>query len=292
MIPALDDPELQRDVANIQEKREVLQQIIDIAKAIENMQDSLDSVLVLGVASKEMPECAMEMYGTVSEALKSLPVNKLKEYQQNLERLVKSQLNSILQYAGADLETDEGIEMLTLSSETESQSPMDLLEDFKRTAQTTVSLRVLLRKRGVATPAATLPVPKEVITGQLEHLKVQEQQQRDKVKDKIEEMQDDIRKMIDNPSYPQGMKDMLEGVQANLAEDIDRLASGAPLGKLSFVVDAEEIVAAGVEDEVEEIEIKDVAPDDAKVGLADAASRWLNSPWDVSWEDAKQGGGR
>lgn len=290
MIPALDDPELQRDVANIQEKREVLQQIIDIAKAIENMQDSLDSVLVLGVPSKDMPDCAMEMYGTVSEALKSLPVNKLKEYQENLERLVKSKLDTILKYAGADFESDDSIESLTLSSDDEAQSPLELLEDFKRTAQTTVSLRVLLRKRGVATPGAKLPVPKDVIAGQLEHLKVQEQQQRTKIKGKIEEMQEDVQKMIDNPSYPQGMKDMLEGVQANLSNDIERLAAGAPLGNLSFVVDAEEIVAAGVEDEVEEIEITDVAPDDGNVGLADAASRWLNSPWDVSWDDVKHGG--
>ena len=294
MIPAFDDPQLTSDIARIEQKREVLQQIIEIAKAIENMQESLDSVLTLGLPSADMPECALALYETVSENLKSLPVNKLKEYQQNLERIVKNQLNTILGYAGVDFESDDGVELLTLSSDGGGQSPLDLLEDFRRTAQTTVSLRVLLRKRGVATPGSQLPVPKKVIEHQLEDLKVQEGRQRERVKEKIGEMRDDIQGMIDNPAYPEGMKAMLHGVQDNLTADLQRLEAGAALNQLSFVAETEEIVAtdlaaADTGIEVEEIEIQALDDPSEKPGLSQVASRWLNSPWDVSWEEAKRG---
>lgn len=288
MIPAFDNPDLTSDIAKIEEKREVLQQVIDIARAIENMQESLDSVLTLGLPSQDMPAHAMALYETVSENLKSLPVNKIKEYQENLEKIVRNQLNTILGYAGVDFDSDEDVEVLTLSSGSTGQTALDLLEDFRRTAQTTVSLRVLLRKRGVATPGAQLSVPKTVIENQLAELKVQEQQQRKKVEHKIEEMRNDIQVMIENPAYPENMKTMLRGVQQNLTADIDRLQKGAPLNRLSLVVDTEEIVASGVVEEAEEIEIHGVEEEGKKAGLTHLASRWLNSPWDVSWDDVKQ----
>ncbi len=292
MIPAFDDTDLQRDISNIEKKREVLQQIIAVAKAVENMQESLDSVLVLGIPSKDLPQGVMDLYGTISENLKSLPVNKIEEYQENLEGIVRNQLERILSYAGIAFEHDDGIELLTLSSDDTEGSPLDLLEDFRRTAQTTVSLRVLLRKRGVATPGSQLPVPEDVIEQQLALLKVQEQHQRERAKQKIEEMQDDITEMMQNPAYPEGMKDTLRGVRENLDGDIERLDNGVAIHELSLVMDAEELVAAPLEEAPEAIEITAVVAEEPQTDLPEAASRWLNSPWSVSWHDAKEGNGR
>jgi hypothetical protein len=275
---------MQNDIAKLEGKRKILQQIVDITQAIENMQESLNAVQVLGVASKDLPEEALSLYSSLSDSLRNLPVKQIQVYYNNLERLIKSQLENILHYSGLDYSQDENIEFIALSSDGDEQSPIDLLDEFKRTAQTAVSMRVLLRKRGVPTPGATIPVSPNVIKQHLVELDHQEQQQREKVAEKIDEMIADVEQMLANPDYPDGMKVILKDVVSNLERDKGLLESGASLCRLSFVAEAEEIV--GVEEVVveEPIEITDVAPSQPS-GFSERASRWLNSPWDVSWQD-------
>ncbi|MCG7893350.1 MAG: hypothetical protein JAZ19_00580 [Candidatus Thiodiazotropha taylori] len=278
---------MQNDIAKLEGKRKILQQIVEITNALESMQESLNAVLVLGVASKDLPEDALNLYSSLSGSLRNLPIKQVQLYYSNLETLIKSQLEKIMQYSGLDYSKDENIEFISLSSDDEeaSENPLDMLDEFKRTAQTAVSMRVLLRKRGVATPGATIPVSPEVIKRQLVDLDNQEKQQRKEAGEKIQEMQADVQGMLDNPDYPDGMKEILKGVVSNLEQDKKLLNAGASLCKLSFVAEAEEIV--DVQDvEVEEtIEITGVAEPADESDFSERASRWLNSPWDVSWKD-------
>jgi len=292
MMPAAsDNPNLTQDVAALERKRQILEQIVDITRAIETMQESLNAVLVMGVASKDLPDEALKLYSSLSGSMRNLPVNRIKEYHANLEIIVKKQLNRILNYSGIDFSADDQVEFITLSSEGDQQSPVEMLNAFKRTAQTAVSLRVLLRKRGVATPGCVLPASAELIKQHLNHLNQQEQVQRSRVRSKIEEMQADIARMIDNPAYPQAMKAMLREVRGNLDQDLQLLARGVPIQRLSFVAETDEILVtevAGEYPEVEEIVLEGHAPvphPPAKTGFSETAIRWLNSPWDVSWDD-------
>ncbi|MCU7876151.1 MAG: hypothetical protein KZQ84_04990 [Candidatus Thiodiazotropha sp. (ex Lucinoma borealis)] len=281
-----DNDTMQADISALESKRLILQQIVDITKAMESMQESLNAVLVLGVASKDMPEDALNLYSSLSDSLRNLPVNKIKLYFNNLESIIKSQLEKILHYSGLDYSGSDDIEFISLSSDEGGDNPLDLLDEFKRTAQTAVSLRVLLRKRGVATPGSPIPVSPAIIKQQLSYLEDQEQQQRSKVREKIQEMKADVETMLENPSYPDGMKQILQGVIANLEQDTKLLASGASLCRLSFVAESEEIInVEDVQPDIEVIEIGSVAEENQDRSFSDAASRWLNSPWDVSWND-------
>jgi hypothetical protein len=289
-----DNQALKQDVTALEQKRQILEQIVDITRAIESMQESLNAVLVMGVASKELPEEALKLYSSISGSLRNLPINRVKEYHANLELIVRKQLNTILNYSGIDFSSDEEVEFITLSSDDDAQSPVEMLNAFKRTAQTAVSLRVLLRKRGVQTPGSALPASADILKQHLSHLDKQESQQRGRIKNQIEGMREDILRMIDNPSYPDAMKAMLHDVAGNLDKDLLLLERGFPVDRLSFVAESETIqVTDPAEREVEEITIEGVAPADELVsqsGFSNAAMRWLNSPWDVSWEDVQQKG--
>ncbi|PVV10045.1 MAG: hypothetical protein B6D77_09040 [gamma proteobacterium symbiont of Ctena orbiculata] len=289
MAPDHDADALQADISSLESKRQILKQIVDITKAIESMQDSLNAVLVLGVDSKDIPEDGLNLYSSLSDSLRNLPVSKIKQYFNNLELIVKGQLEKILRYSGLDYSGDESIEFISLSSDASDANPFDLLDEFKRTAQTAVSLRVLLRKRGVATPGSPIPVSASLIKEQLLHLEAQEGQQRVRAKEKIVEMQDDVKAMLENPNYPDGMKQVLRGVVDNLERDIRLLDKGASLNKLSFVMESEEVLSVEETNievaEVEAIEIGGVEDEQTDMSFSSAASRWLNSPWDVSWGD-------
>ncbi|MES9830671.1 MAG: hypothetical protein ABW139_00365 [Candidatus Thiodiazotropha sp. DIVDIV] len=284
----LNDPlneSMQDDIAKLEGKRKILQQIVEITNAIEGMQESLNAVLVLGVPSKDLPESALNLFSSLSESLRNLPVKQIQGYFNNLETLIKSQLEKILHYSGLDYSQDENIEFISLSSDDEEPNPLDLLDEFKRTSQTAVSMRVLLRKRGVPTPGSPVPVSPEVIKNQIGELDKQEKQQRDKAGQKIDEMKADVESMLANPVYPDEMKEILKGVISNLDKDKQLLTSGASLNKLSFVTESEEIVGVDEVAVEESIEITAVPEPSNSDGFSDRASRWLNSPWDVSWKD-------
>ncbi|MEJ2460558.1 MAG: hypothetical protein P8098_02865 [Candidatus Thiodiazotropha sp.] len=283
---------LKQDISALERKREILEQMVDITRAIECMQESLNAVLFMGAASKDLPEEALRLYSSISGSLRNLPINRIKEYHDNLEIIVNKQLNRILNYSGIDFSDDNQVEFITLSSESDSQSPVELLNAFKRTAQTAVSLRVLLRKRGVPTPGSALPASTEVLKQHVQHLKQQEQVQRGRVKTQIEEMQADLVRMIDNPTYPEAMKAMLRDVIGNLDKDLELLQRDVSVERLSFVGETEEVVAADAL-MAEEIVLEDVTPvaePSANPNFSETAIRWLNSPWDVGWDQLRQKG--
>lgn len=287
MMSMLDDPGIKQDIANLEQKKLLLKQVIDVARALETMNEGLDSVLNLEVHSKDMPQGALDLFGTISEHIKSLPTARIQEYQANLERLVQGQLQQILAFAGIDFARDDAIELLTLSTEDQPRTALDLLTEFKRTAQTTLSLRVLLRKRGVQTAGTRLSVPRATLEAQVERLQAEEARQRVRVDEKIVDMQSDVERMIANPAYPDGMKQLLGEVLDGLRHDRERLRAGAPLASLDFIAGTEEIVAAPVEELTAPAPAVQQADDPAPRSFTDRASRWLNSPWDVSWEDLR-----
>ncbi|MGD8912136.1 MAG: hypothetical protein PVI97_16795 [Candidatus Thiodiazotropha sp.] len=284
---------LQADISSLESKRQILKHIIDIAKAIESMQDSLNAVLVLGVDTTDITEGELILYNALSDSLRNLPVTRIKQYFNNLELIVKGQLDKILRFSGLDFSEDESVEFISLCSDESDVNPFDLLEEFKRTAQTTVSLRVLLRKRGITTTGSLIPVSSSIIKQQLQHLEAQESQQRAKAKEKILEIQEDVKGMLENPNYPNGMKQILKEVLDNLDRDIRLLEKGAAINKLSFVIESKEVLSVerpNIElEEIEQIEIGEVAEKQTGTTFSTSASRWLNSSWDVSWGDIING---
>lgn len=285
MSPTTETSMLQRDISAIQDKRQVLEQIINIAQTIESMQTSLESVLILGVPSRDLPEEALNLYSSISDNLRNLPVNKIKDYLRNLEAIIRKQLEKILHYSNSDLSSDDSVELLFISSDGSDQSPLQMLEDFKRTAQTAVSLRVLLRRRGVATEGSPLPVARKEIEHQITRLEWEEQKQRGKIRLKISEMKVDIERMIDNPAYPDGLKEILRGVSRNLENDLKNIDLGVKLSSLSFVTDADEIT--GIQDiSTDTAEPEESGPAE-QASLAESARLWLNTPWDVTWEEVR-----
>lgn len=284
----MQDTDYQQDIAAIEGKRRVLEQIVEITRAIENMQKSLNSALMLGLSSKEMPEEAYQLYRSLSDSIRNLSINKIRDYLANMELIIKSQLQRILGYSGIECTDSATVESIFMAGDGVEENPLDLLEEFKRTAQTAVSLKVLLKQRGVATEGLVLPVPQQAIRQQLRHLEAQEQQQRVRARDRITEMKQDIDGMLQNPAYPEAMKVMLKDVQRNLDRDLKRIDSGGSLDGLSFIADAGDVTALEVSEEI----VVEAPPADAETdarGFSQMASRWLNTPWDTSWDDVKKG---
>jgi len=221
-------------LSDLERLHRMLDQIVDIALAIECMRESLQAVLLMGLASKDLSKEAPSGYRTFSDTMHTLPSGEIRDHHTNLELIVNMQLNRILNYSSIDFSSAEGSEFTT-SGKSDPQRPLELLHAFKRTAQTAVALRMLLHKRGLPTPGSVLSASNEELKRRLSQLDRQLADQRRRITSQIEVVETEIVRLIDNPHNADAMKSVLHEEAANLDLDLQLLAEGGSIDCLSFV---------------------------------------------------------
>ncbi len=288
----------------IDERRTLLKKVVAIARAIERMQDSLEAVLVLGEETSRLPGNAITFFEGLSGKVRNQPTEKLQEYLRKLQILIHRELKQIIEFSRLDLSGQE--EELPFTDES-----LKLLKEFKRRAQTAVSLRVILLNRGAVVPKATIPVPVREIRDQLTDLNVRERQQREKVKSEILAMKEDLQAMIDGHQHNQEMTAVFQGVIEGLERDLEAIRLGRRISELPHSFESVEsgqsraekeaiLRERGVEgswpeedgptpEEPAPQQHEDEAPAPAeKAGFLKRVSNWLNSPWGVTWKDVNK----
>lgn len=226
----------------MKEKQELLKQVVNITRAIEKMRESLEAVVVLGQSSASLPKTILTFHRALSIKTERQPTDSIKRYLKRLEDITREGLCEILQYAHIDLDIPHWEEQHFV----EMQLPeriQGMIREFQRRAMTAVSLKVLLHRRGIDTPGATIPVPLGHIRKQVATLQMKEHRQRELVKHQISEIQEDVRRMLDSEQYSEEMNAMLRNVSEGLAQDLQAIMAGGRLGNLHFSF--ERVVEAG-----------------------------------------------
>ncbi|MEJ2691798.1 MAG: hypothetical protein P8166_01795 [Candidatus Thiodiazotropha sp.] len=235
MMPLCVDHQSRKpDLSDLERQHRTLDQLVDIARAIESMRESLRAVLLMGLASKDLLKEAPSSYCAFSEAMHTLPSGEIRERHTNIELIVNMQLNRILNYSSIDFSSAEGAEFIS-SGKSDPQRPLALLRAFKRSAQTAVSLRMLLLKRGVPIPESILSASNEEVKRHLSQLDRQLADQRRRITSQIEVVELEIDRLIANPHNADTMKSVLHKEAANLDLDRQLLAQGGSIDCLSFV---------------------------------------------------------
>lgn len=278
--------DFKRDVSTLEQKRQVLERLVVITRVIDDLQQSLDAVLLLGIASKALPDDALRLYDSLRPDLRNRATAELKEYYNNLEIIVRKQLNRILSYSGVDFSVDDEVDSVNLSGSGGQQSSVEVLRAFKCTAQTALCLRVLLRKQRVATPGAPLPASPQVLDQYLSHLQEQERRQRDRIKQVTVELRQALLGMIANSAHSDALKAMLRKVVGNLDQDLRELARGTSVSRLSFALGSR-AAASAVAGVAVAFKAEEAYPAVEPPGFSRMAARWLNSPWKAYWKSVK-----
>jgi hypothetical protein len=299
----------------IREKQRLLKRVIIITRAIERMQDSLKSVLILGQPSTDIPSGMLKYFYLLSNKIKQKPTDKIRKYLNQLESILHDNLQVIMDISRLDHPVDS-FEQAANGAETPySDKAMNLLREFNRQAQTAVSLKILLQQRGVHTPVTMIKVPIELIKGQLKILAKKEEIQRNKIETHILDMQNDIRSMLASSEFSDEMKEILRSVMVGLENDQHAISRGVRIDQLPFSF---EVIETGDDkqhimqpsnklQEMNSVDLPeelDRSDDVVQSGGGDQSEdttsclrdsgffrtlfKWLNTPWSVSWEAIKR----
>lgn len=262
----------------IDERRKVLKEIVEIARTIEYLQYSLNAVLVLGDAEADLSVGANVWPHNLSDGLSAQPLNKIQQYYEKLLTKVSKDLQQILDYSNQlNCEPDR----LTLNEEV-----IELVEQFRREAQTTVSLRILLKERGEVSKVAALSIPVDEIKAQLSELDSAELDQRKKIRLQICLMKEELKLMLASDAFSDAIKQTMQQALDGLLKDLKILDSNGSieLMQISF----EEVIVS--EDRLcteENVQLVKSTPLIKKRrGFFRRLVYWVNSPWNVSWKDA------
>jgi hypothetical protein len=302
-------------ISVIREKQRLLKRVIIITRAIERMQDSLNSVLILGQPSTDIPDGMLKYFYLLSNKIKQKPTDKIRRYLNQLEQIIKAGLQAIVDISRIEHDIDSAEQASNVAEKPYSDKAMHLLREFNRQAQTAVSLKVLLQQRGVHTPGTVVKIPLHLIKGQLKCLAQTEEIQRNKIKVHISDMQNDLKIMLESSEYTDEMKDMFRNVMVGLENDMRAISQGARIDQLPFSF---EMIETGDDkqhlmqpsnklDEVESVDLPEEMdqPDDVdqpeeigrsedmhaysrKRGFFRTLFKWLNTPWSVTWDAVKR----
>ncbi len=299
----------------IRDKQRLLKRLIIITRAIERMQDSLNSVLILGKPSTDIPDGMLKYFHLLSNKIKQKPTEKIRQYLNQLELTIKSNLQEIIKismldhYAGSVGPASNGAE------KPYSDEAMYLLREFNKQAQTAVSLKILLLQRGVHTPGTVVKVPVHLIKGQLKHLAKKEEIQLNKIRTHVSDIQNDFESMLDSSEYTDEMKDMFRNVITGLKNDQRAISQGVRIYQLAFSFekiktgdDKQHIMQpSNKQEEINSVDLPEEMdqPDDVdqpeEIGKSEdmhtyprkhvffrTLFKWLNTPWSVTWDAIKR----
>lgn len=282
-------------INDLKEKRDALKKLIQITQAVGRLNMGLQATLLLGKPSSQISKRAIAAYETLSEKTRMLPAEQLKMRSARLDEMAHKTLGRILEIAAFDdNQLEQSLHVQQGKNEEQTQSLDEFLTQFRRNAQTAIAIRVLLRERGVFTPAVTWPFPEKEIKSRITLLKKKENTQRSKIKENIKTMQMDVQNILYNSNMPEELKNIAQRAQTDLGKNLNHLESGKSLDEMPITVEVIELSA--VED-CEDIpqEYHPPAMDSGKtnklqpiknahLGFVDKLKIWIDTPWSTSWK--------
>lgn len=283
-------------------KKETLQNVIKIAKAVNRLQKGLQAALLMSGPVSRTSRHAIKFFADFQAEVNHLPSTVLQQDLLELDRLVRTDFGRILAIAQA---SDKYLPLMPAvpdgQSDPENAAVNKLLDEFRRRAQTAICLRIILRERGIATQPLALPVPEEIIQKQIAVLEEKERHFKEKIRADVISLQRDVDAMLSNPSFPDAIKHELTETRLGLQRDIEHIDAGRDLDDLPFPVEAIESAEAApapfdaTASRVQAAAIRIAttpghhpkSPKAVKRGFFLRVWIWANTPENITWDRTK-----
>jgi hypothetical protein len=299
-------------IQDIEQRRLALQRLVVIAHSLEQLTQGLESTLLMGRPTGSIPQSALTALAQLDEKTSILPDAKLKHTVDLLEASIQTKLARIIKLV---LLEDEQLVAPTASGGAVPATPDlgKMLGEFRKNAQTTVALKVLLKRRGVPTKPLVISVPENEIKHHIQALKSKESVYRGQLQDKIEGMVADTRGILRMEGLSEDMREATRHVLEDLEANLQHLKAGKSMETLPMALEViemdaglpmeSEVVAAAVAEPEVVAGVNEPAPVQpapaassdplpaGRPGVLKSILLWFKTPSAVTWSDIRRGRG-
>ncbi len=223
---------------DVRDRKVLLSSILAIVRFMEGLQEGLEAVKVLGEDPDNLPRSATQFLDGLDHRLVNESTSKLRVYLVKIENLVAQDLQGMLKLATE--EVSAAVAGATKIPPKQAADVSELVDEFRRRAQTLVSLRILLRKRGESIGAAVIPAQEGELTAALEKLDDKKCEQAERALKEATALKVDTVKQLANPSLSDSMREHLQQMVDSLNQNIEHLRAGKPVRDLPVPMESSE----------------------------------------------------
>lgn len=295
-------------LAQLEQRRQLLQQLIGVTAVIENLKLSLAQMLNPG--SPDQPADISRMLATLDDDIASLPDTQLSHELESLDRRLRALYGLLMPVIEEIQAAESASELVSLTNAVNDARTLHQL------VQAAMAIRILLSQRGLPVPQFRLPLDRARLEAQLETVTDKEQACRQQVIEQVHDMEQDLRHLLGNTGLPAAMRSLMEQMLSGLQDNLRHLQAGLSVSELPLPIEAASFVEqdapvppsdrpelpeagqAAVPEPDEPSAAPGQAPDNdtdtpepalQPPGLLQAILLWISSPWNVSWRDIRSG---
>ena len=313
---------LAKELTALQQKREALEQLIHFAKQIVQSSDGLDAVQLITSPSQKPDDRQLGNLDALIKHFDQEPNAKLSIHMENLDSIIGKKIHEILEIANTSEEQFK--RKFARSSLREIKTSYEVigkkLIEFKRYAQSSAAVRIVLQQRRIQVKPAKFPVLSNILNEQVNELKSREVECKRKVKNEITALINDTDKLMQKEGFPKEMISQMQQTHQHLSQALESLNAGNSLEDISVYVESielgdvsgngiyEKIVmpdddenkAKNSEQAVPQTEnskpkpppaskppIEEPSPMSTQAGFFRILKLWLFTPWKIRWRDIK-----
>lgn len=284
----------------IKQKKSALQRLVKLAVNLNRLNSGLQSILVLGKSVITIPPKILNSFKLFSKKLEPLPTDKLQNTLSSTEIKIQNDIKQVLEFSQKDeAELTEYMahkeELLIGSIE---NSFGDYVNDFKKKAQASIAIRIVLKARNALMSAFLLPVPEEFIKKQINVLDKRENNCRKRIKKEMTDLYKEISGFINDENCPEELKEELLTTKHQIVDNINHFNAGHDLESMPIIFESIELSAEVEEQPVKEIKktpkepsdeilekVKDIKTTPVKRSFLSRVWEWMTSPMNRSWKD-------
>ncbi len=304
-MPRAAGTDLQSDLNSLAQSKALLASAIDIVRYLERIQLSLETVAVMGADAHKIPAEAKRFFLNLGNKITQLPAHQLRAYLGKLDELICTDLDRIVSIADGAV-TPDLLEDANALFGLDETAVKKLINEFERRTRTSVSMRVLMIRRGLKVDVLVIPIAEEVLQGRIEQLDEKEKECTGHIQKEIVAMKQDVELILEHHPCSDTLKKQLEAVRDELQQNLEHIRAGKSIDELPFPIEVAEGTDTNVwqtppepESKAEEPEPAEPArpvADDATTANAQETSPrgffgtlwvYLTTPNHVNWKRAR-----
>ena len=283
----------------IQCKRTALQKLVRLTSTLNRLLQGLQAVLLTGRQIADIPAKFIEQFQSLGEKLHEHSTDTLKNTLSTTDFRMHNDIKHVLQLTCMD-DTELGKHIGgtgTKLVDNLNQNLESYAGEFKKKAQTSIALRMVLKARNIITKALKLPVPEPFLEQQIATLNIRETECRHRINSSMHSLDADLDNLLHNKNCPEEIKQKLLLIKAGMQQNIQHFAAGKQLDEMPIMFESIELSSAP--QDVTEVEAESKPPVAASVAdtVSVAAEKvparnffsrawfWLKSPRSVKWKD-------